>query len=59
VGWLRPSTRAALEVRGIRVLAENDLRSFGEAAAALLETAREVAYGSLEIEYMQSFRARS
>jgi hypothetical protein len=38
--------------------AESELGSFGAAVAILLETAREVAYGRLEIEYMQSFRAR-
>jgi tRNA threonylcarbamoyladenosine biosynthesis protein TsaB len=54
-GWLRPSTRSALESAGIRFVAEQDLRTFGAAAAILLETASEVAYGSLEIEYMQSF----
>ncbi|HZQ50427.1 MAG TPA: tRNA (adenosine(37)-N6)-threonylcarbamoyltransferase complex dimerization subunit type 1 TsaB [Candidatus Dormibacteraeota bacterium] len=58
VGWLRDSTRAALEAGGIRFAGEDDLRTFGEAAAILLETAREVTYGSVEIEYMQSFRAR-
>jgi tRNA threonylcarbamoyl adenosine modification protein YeaZ len=57
-GWLRPSTQAALEANGIRMRAESELGSFGAAVAILLETAREVAYGRLEIEYMQSFRAR-
>jgi hypothetical protein len=59
VGWLRPTTRAALEAAGVPVKAENDLRGFGAAAASVLESAREVAYGSLKIEYMQSFLARS
>ena len=58
VGWLRPSTRAALEAAGVRVKPDAELRGFGEAAAILLEGAREVAYGSLKLEYMQSFSAR-
>lgn len=58
VGWLRLSTRAALEAAGVRMQPEGELRGFGEAAATLLESAREVAYGSLKLEYMQSFSAR-
>lgn len=57
-GWLRTATRAALEAVGVRMLAEEELRTFGQAAAVLLEKAPEVAYGSLEIEYMTSFSAR-
>jgi hypothetical protein len=59
VGWLRPSTRAALEAAGVRMTPDEQLRGFGSAAAAMLESAREVAYGSLKLEYMQSFSARS
>jgi glycoprotease family protein len=58
VGWLRPSTRAALEAAGMRFKPEHELRGFGEAAARVVESAREVAYGSLKLEYMQSFSAR-
>jgi tRNA threonylcarbamoyl adenosine modification protein YeaZ len=58
VGWLRPSTRAALEAVGVRMEPDQELRGLGAAAASLLETAREVAYGSLKLEYMQSFSAR-
>jgi tRNA A37 threonylcarbamoyladenosine modification protein TsaB len=57
VGWLRPATEAALGAAGLRFKPEAELRSFGEAAALLLETANEVAYGSLRLEYMQSFSA--
>jgi tRNA threonylcarbamoyl adenosine modification protein YeaZ len=57
-GWLRPQTQAALEAVGLLFKAENELDSFGAAAARLLETAPEVAYGSLKVEYMQSFSAR-
>jgi len=58
-GWLRPKTEAALEAAGLRFKSEEELRSFGSAAARLLESAREVAYGSLRLEYMQSFSART
>jgi tRNA threonylcarbamoyladenosine biosynthesis protein TsaB len=54
VGWLRPATDAAVRVAGLRVVAEADLRSFGTAASLLLESAAEVAYGSLTLEYMQA-----
>ena len=57
-GWLRPKTHAALEAAGLRFKGEEELRTFGAAAARLLESAREVAYGSLKLEYMQSFSAR-
>lgn len=58
VGWLRPNTEAALEAAGLRMESQTELSRFGAAAARLLESAREVAYGSLEIEYMQTFSAR-
>jgi tRNA threonylcarbamoyl adenosine modification protein YeaZ len=38
---------------------ETDLRSFAEAARTLLETAPEVPYRKLEIEYMQSFSRKA
>jgi tRNA threonylcarbamoyl adenosine modification protein YeaZ len=58
VGWLRPKTQEALEAAGLRLKEEGELRTFGAAAARLLESATEVAYGSLKLEYMQSFSAR-
>jgi hypothetical protein len=36
---------------------ERVLKTFGEAAAQTLPSALEVAYGSLRLEYMQSFSA--
>jgi tRNA threonylcarbamoyl adenosine modification protein YeaZ len=42
---------------GHRFKPDRELRRFVEAAAIVLKTAKEVAYGSLEIEYMQSFSA--
>jgi tRNA threonylcarbamoyl adenosine modification protein YeaZ len=58
IGWLRPGTQAALEAAGLQMKPEEDLRTFGTAAFRLLESAPEVAYGSLKLEYMQSFSAR-
>jgi hypothetical protein len=58
VGWMRDTTRTSLEEAGVRVMPEGELRTFGAAASRLLETAREVAYGSLKLEYMQSFTAK-
>lgn len=55
VGWVRLETERSMLAAGIRFRPEQRLKTFGEAAAKLLETAREVPYGSLEIEYMQSF----
>lgn len=55
VGWLRPETERSLLAAGMRFRPESQLKTFGEAAARLLETAPEVAYGSLKIQYMQSF----
>jgi tRNA threonylcarbamoyl adenosine modification protein YeaZ len=59
VGWLRPKTQAALEAVGLRMESDGELRTFGVAAARLLESAAEVAYGSVRLEYMQSFSVRS
>ena len=57
VGRLSPAAEAALLAAGHRLKPESELRSFVEAAAQLLKTAREVPYGSLKLEYMQSFAA--
>ena len=51
----RLAGREALTAAGHEFKSEGDLRSFVDAAAILLETAREVPYRNLEIEYMQSF----
>lgn len=59
VGWLRPKTEQAMLDAGLRFRPEKALKSFGRAAASLLETASEVAYGSLKLEYMQSFSPTS
>jgi tRNA threonylcarbamoyl adenosine modification protein YeaZ len=54
VGWLRPATESLLVSAGVVLLPDAELRSFGEAASRLLESASEVAYGSLKLEYMQA-----
>lgn len=54
VGWLRSATEAAVSDAGMRFLPESELRTFGAAAARMLESAPEVAYGSLRLEYMQA-----
>ena len=59
VGWLRPATEAAVVATGLRMKSDSELRTFGLAAAQILESALEVAYGSVKIEYMQSFTARA
>ena len=58
VGWLREATAAALEASGAHMKPESSLVSFGDAAAKLLGSANEVAYGSLKLEYMQSISTR-
>jgi tRNA threonylcarbamoyladenosine biosynthesis protein TsaB len=58
VGRLSPAGQAALLRAGHDVVADLGLRPFHEAARRLLETAREVPYGSLKLDYMQSFTAR-
>lgn len=57
VGWVGADTERSMLGAGIHFRPENQLRTFGEAAARVLEKAREVPYGSLRIEYMQSFSA--
>ena len=57
VGWLRESTRQAALAAGLRLMPDSELFSFGEAAARILESAGEVPYGSLKLQYMQSYTA--
>jgi tRNA threonylcarbamoyl adenosine modification protein YeaZ len=59
VGNVTPKTEAALIAARHRFRPEKELRDFSGAAALVLEAAREVSYGSLEIEYMQSFSAKA
>ena len=50
-----PLVGRVASIAGHRFKPEKELRRLVEAASKMLETAREVPYGSLEIEYMQSF----
>jgi tRNA A37 threonylcarbamoyladenosine modification protein TsaB len=59
VGWLRAATEEALLEAGLRFRPESELRTIGAAAAIMLESAPEVAYGSLRLEYMQAFSTRA
>jgi len=59
VGWLRAATEEALLEEGLRFRPESELRTFGAAALIMLESAPEVAYGSLRLEYMQAFSTRA
>ena len=58
VGFVSPVIESALEAAGHALAPEQELDSFGSAAARLLESARDVPYGSLKLEYMQSMSAR-
>ena len=57
VGSLDPDGEASLRMAGHRFKPDLELHHLGEAAIELLKTAREVPYGSLKLEYMQSFSA--
>jgi tRNA threonylcarbamoyladenosine biosynthesis protein TsaB len=59
VGLVSPGVESALKDAKHAFRPESEMRSFGAAAAALLDSAREVAYGSLKIEYMQPLFSRS
>jgi len=58
VGFVSAATGSALEEAGHLFVPEHELGSFGAAAAQLLESARDVPYGSLKLEYMQSISVR-
>lgn len=58
VGRVSAAGEAALLAAGHSLVADRELRPLHEAALSLLETAREVPYGSLKLDYMQSFTAR-
>jgi tRNA threonylcarbamoyl adenosine modification protein YeaZ len=58
VGNVAPKTEDALVAARHRFVPAEEQRDFAEAARKLLETAREVPYRSLEVEYMQSLVAK-
>jgi hypothetical protein len=53
----RVANDQAFTLAGHRFKPDGELRSLGQAAVKMLETAREVPYRNLKIEYMQSFSA--
>jgi len=53
----RVESDEAFRLAGHRFKRDEELRSLGEAAVRMLETAAEVPYRNLKIEYMQSFSA--
>jgi tRNA A37 threonylcarbamoyladenosine modification protein TsaB len=59
VGWLRPDTEALLRAAGLAFAPESELRTFGAAVSGMIESASEVAYGSVKLEYMQGLAIAS
>lgn len=55
VGWLRPATTEALREAGIHLLEDWELDGFAAAAATLVPASRELSYGTVVLDYMQSF----
>lgn len=58
VGEVTARTQVALIAAGHRFVPDGEMKDFATAAATVLETAPEVPYRNLEIEYMQSFSPR-
>jgi tRNA threonylcarbamoyl adenosine modification protein YeaZ len=58
IGDVNPQTASALVAARHRFVPASEQRDFAEAAAKVLEVAREVPYRNLEITYMQSFSPR-
>ena len=58
VGLLSSASRALLREHGLAPAPESELHTVGEAAAELLKSAHEVPYGSVKLEYMQSFASK-
>lgn len=54
VGWLRPATVEAVRAAGVRLLPDEELHGFAEAAARLLGTAEKLGYDTVRLKYMQS-----
>jgi tRNA threonylcarbamoyl adenosine modification protein YeaZ len=58
VGRVSEAGQSLLTAAGHVIEPDEGLRTFGEAALALLKSAREVAYSNVQIEYMHSLTAR-
>jgi tRNA threonylcarbamoyl adenosine modification protein YeaZ len=57
VGWLRPGTAEAVRAAGVRLLDEGELVGFGAAAAAIVDGAERLDYGTVRLRYMGYFPA--
>ena len=58
VGLLSIASQTTLEGHGHRIAGDGEVQTVGRAAEALLKSAPEVPYGSVKLEYMQSFGAK-
>jgi tRNA A37 threonylcarbamoyladenosine modification protein TsaB len=58
VGLVSSNSQAQLEEQGLKFAGDREVRTVAEAAEELLKSAREVPYGSVKLEYMQSFGAK-
>lgn len=58
VGLLSSASQATLEEHGLKLAGDGELQTVAQAAAHLLKSAPEVPYGSVKLEYMQSFGAK-
>ena len=56
-GWLRPATAAALREAGVRLLPEDRLRPFAEAAWEAVRVSEGKGYDTLRPRYLQTFGA--
>ncbi len=56
VGWLRPESAAAVRGAGVRLLPDEELHTFAEAAARAMGTAVKLGYDTVRLKYMPSFR---
>jgi tRNA threonylcarbamoyl adenosine modification protein YeaZ len=55
-GWLRAEVAEAVRAAGVRLLPDEELEGFAEAAAGLAGTAERLGYDTVKLRYMQSFR---
>ncbi len=57
IGWLREATAGAVGAAGVRLLGDEEVRGFAEAAAGLAGAAEQLGYDTVRPRYMQSFSA--
>ena len=58
VGLLSPASRLLLQECGLELAQDKDLDTVAAAAEELLKSAHEVPYGSVKLEYMQTFASK-